>query len=147
MILIAHRGNTNGPNPERENTVAYIKEALDQGYHCEIDICKWDGEKFWLGHDEPTEAVDREWLKDNDLWCHAKNYNALEAMMAMGIHCFFHQQDDYTLTSYGWMWAYPGKPGGVKTIAVHPEKLFLSDVKKFAGICGDNLTTYKEQLK
>ena len=105
------------------------------------------GEKFWLGHDEPTEAVDREWLKDNDLWCHAKNYNALEAMMAMGIHCFFHQKDDYTLTSYGYMWAYPGKPGGVKTIAVHPEKLSLPEVKKFAGICGDNITTYKEQLK
>ena len=83
MILIAHRGNTTGPNPARENTVAYIQEALDKGYHCEIDICKWDGEKFWLGHDEPTEAVDREWLKDNNLWCHAKSYNALEAMVAV----------------------------------------------------------------
>ena len=103
MILIAHRGNTTGPNPARENTVAYIQEALDKGYHCEIDICKWDGEKFWLGHDEPTEAVDREWLKDNNLWCHAKSYNALEAMVAMNIHCFFHKTDDYTLTLFGYM--------------------------------------------
>ena len=147
MIFIAYRGNINGRQPERENTVAYIEEALKKGYPCEIDVCKWDGEKFWLGHDEPTEAVDREWLKDNDLWCHAKNYNALEAMMAMGIHCFFHQEDDYTLTSYGYMWAYPGKKGGVKTIAVHPEKLFLSDVKKFAGICGDDIEKYKEEIK
>jgi len=146
MILIAHRGNTNGPIPERENTVSYIKEALDKGYHCEIDICKWDGESFWLGHNEPIEAVDREWLKDNNVWCHAKNYNALEAMIAMGIHCFFHQKDDYTLTSYGWMWAYPGMPGGVKTIAVHPEKLSIEEVKKFAGICGDNIEKYKEQI-
>ena len=30
MILIAHRGNTTGPNPARENTVAYIQEALDK---------------------------------------------------------------------------------------------------------------------
>ena len=29
-ILIAHRGNTNGKQPEKENTVAYIKEALDK---------------------------------------------------------------------------------------------------------------------
>ena len=28
MILIAHRGNTNGLNPERENTIDYINEAL-----------------------------------------------------------------------------------------------------------------------
>jgi|TARA_B110001454_G_scaffold212180_1_gene228674 hypothetical protein len=145
MILIAHRGNTAGINPERENTVAYINEALEKGYHCEIDICKWDNDlgKFYLGHDEPTEVVDREWLKDNNLWCHAKSYNALEAMMAMGIHCFFHKGDDYTLTSNGWIWAYPGMPGGVKTIAVHPEKLNPEEVKKFAGICGDNIEKYK----
>ena len=43
MILIAHRGNVNGLNPERENTVAYIEEALGQGYHCEIDIIDYNG--------------------------------------------------------------------------------------------------------
>ena len=53
MILIAHRGNTNGVNPEKENTVAYIKDAIKQGYHCEIDVCKFDGKQFYLGHDEP----------------------------------------------------------------------------------------------
>ena len=144
MILIAHRGNTTGPNPARENTVAYIQEALDKGYHCEIDICKWDGEKFWLGHDEPTEAVDREWLKDNNLWCHAKSYNALEAMVAMNIHCFFHRSDDYTLTLFGYMWAYPGKTGGVKTIAVHPEKLTPEEVEKFDGVCSDYVEKFRD---
>ena len=39
MILIAHRGNVNGKNPERENTIEYIEEAIKKGYHCEIDIC------------------------------------------------------------------------------------------------------------
>ena len=43
MILISHRGNIDGKNPEKENTVAYITEALDKGYHCEIDVCKFDG--------------------------------------------------------------------------------------------------------
>ena len=28
MILISHRGNTNGKNPQKENTVSYIQQAL-----------------------------------------------------------------------------------------------------------------------
>jgi hypothetical protein len=144
MILIAHRGNVNGKQADRENTLSYIKEALDQGYHCEIDICKWDGDKFWLGHDEPTEPVDADWLKNNRLWCHAKDYNSLEAMLIQDIHCFFHHNDDYTLTSQGYIWAYPGKIGGKRSIAVHPERLSMDLVKKFSGVCSDNLIEYKE---
>ena len=83
MILIAHRGNVNGEQADRENTLSYVQEALDLGYHCEIDICKWDGEKFWLGHDEPTEPVDADWLKNNKLWCHAKDYNSLTYIPGM----------------------------------------------------------------
>jgi len=97
-----------------------------------------------LGHDEPTEAVDREWLKDNNLWCHAKSYNALEAMVAMNIHCFFHNSDDYTLTLFGYMWAYPGKTGGVRTIAVHPEKLAQQEVEKFDGVCSDYVEKFRD---
>ena len=144
MILIAHRGNINGPNPERENTLSYIQEALDKGYHCEIDICKWDGKYFYLGHDEPTEAVESEWLRTNNLWCHAKSYQALEAMIAMGINCFFHKSDDYTLTLNGYVWACPGKPGGVKAIAVHPEKLDADEVKKFEGVCSDYVENFRD---
>ena len=32
MILISHRGNLTGKNPERENHPDYIKEALDLGF-------------------------------------------------------------------------------------------------------------------
>ena len=31
MILISHRGNTNGRNPEKENTIEYIEQALKKG--------------------------------------------------------------------------------------------------------------------
>jgi len=144
MILIAHRGNTNGINPEKENTVAYIKDALRQGYHCEIDICKFDGEQFYLGHDQPQEAVSIEFLRDNPLWCHAKNFNALQAMTNLGIHCFWHQEDKYTITSQGWIWAYPGQPGGQHTIAVHPERLTDDEINKFSGVCSDHIDNYKE---
>ena len=30
MILISHRGNTNGPNPRLENDPRYIFETLNQ---------------------------------------------------------------------------------------------------------------------
>ena len=32
MKLIAHRGNISGPEPERENTMDYIEEAIQLGY-------------------------------------------------------------------------------------------------------------------
>jgi hypothetical protein len=52
MILISHRGNISGPNPERENHPDYILEALQAGYEVEIDVWFVDG-KFKLGHDGP----------------------------------------------------------------------------------------------
>ena len=142
-ILIAHRGNTNGKHPEKENTVAYIEEALDKGYDCEIDICKWDGKNFYLGHDDPQEAVSPEWLQKNPLWCHAKDYKALEQLIKYDIHCFWHQNDNYTITSGGYIWAYPGQPGGDRTIAVHPHEISEKEIKKCAGVCSDNVEKYK----
>tara|TARA_Y100001937_G_C7113744_1_gene329094 strand:+ start:1246 stop:1686 length:441 start_codon:yes stop_codon:yes gene_type:complete len=144
-ILISHRGNVNGKQPEKENTVAYIEEALNKGYHCEIDICKYDGEKFYLGHDEPQESVSITWLKGKQLWCHAKSYNALEAMVTNGIHCFFHHNDKYTMTSRGWIWAYPGQPVGANTIAVHPERLTAEQLSACSGYCSDNIENFKEE--
>ena len=143
-ILISHRGNTDGKQPEKENTVAYIEQALQKGYHCEIDICKYDGESFFLGHDEPQEKISVTWLKDQKLWCHAKNYNALEALIAHGIHCFYHHRDKYTLTSQGWIWAFPGQPVGAYTIAVHPEKLTTEQLKLCSGVCSDYIDNFKE---
>ena len=97
-----------------------------------------------MGHDEPGEPVSIDWLNTNQVWCHAKNYNALEALVTLGIHCFWHQSDKYTITSQGWIWAYPGQPGGKYTIAVHPERLTNDEVKKFAGVCSDYIDNYKE---
>ena len=57
MLKIAHRGNLYGPDPERENTIEVISEALALGYDVEIDIWLVDG-KLYLGHDEPTYLID-----------------------------------------------------------------------------------------
>ena len=107
-------------------------------------ICKFDGEKFYLGHDEPQEAVSIKWLRDQQLWCHAKSYNALEGMVAYGIHCFFHHNDKYTITSQGWIWAFPGQPVGAYTIAVHPEQLTAEQLEKCSGVCSDYVSNFEK---
>ena len=38
MILISHRGNINGKNPEKENHPDYIWVAIQAGYEVEIDV-------------------------------------------------------------------------------------------------------------
>ena len=81
-------------------------------------------------------------MKNNSLWCHAKNFESLQKMLENGIHCFFHDTDKYTLTSKNYIWAFPGIDGGENTIAVKPEGKNL-DLKKFSGICSDNIINYK----
>ena len=60
MILISHRGNLDGPKPEKENNPKYIWEALNEGYQVEIDV--WYDKGWWLGHDRPKYKA-----KINDL--------------------------------------------------------------------------------
>ena len=58
------------------------------------------------------------------------------------IHCFWHQEDDVTLTSKGFMWTYPGKPLTDKSICVLPEKNNQIP-KKALGICSDCIVNYR----
>ena len=107
MILIAHRGNFKGRNPEKENHPDYIKDAIERGYHVEVDVWVNNG-IFYLGHDEPQWRVDVDFLRNPKLICHSKNIEAFHGMLnAKDIHCFWHQTDYCTLTSEGWVWKYP----------------------------------------
>src|SRR3989338_9472892 len=104
MILIAHRGNFDGSNPAMENNPDYIGEALRMGYQVEIDV-RFIDNVFLLGHDKPQYRVEEDFLENEKLWCHAKNYEALERMLKnKNIHCFWHQEYDFTLPSRGFIW-------------------------------------------
>ncbi len=134
MKLISHRGNIDGPNIERENEPLYIFEALEKKFDVEIDVW-WKENQFWLGHDKPQYCVKKEFLQNKKLWCHAKNIEALNKMLEdKNIHCFFHQDDDVTLTSKGYIWTYPNQQLTPKSIAVLPEEKINV---KVAGICSD----------
>lgn len=148
MIFISHRGNINGAIPERENHPDYIKEALAQGYEVEVDVW-YDNFGWWLGHDKPQYK----WaggLFPETYWCHCKNIGALNEFRANVQYpheCkyFWHQNDDYTLTSSGHIWVYPGKPLGAyfNSIAVCPERVSGWDLRTAIGICSDNIRKYK----
>tara|TARA_B110001454_G_C12513964_1_gene348073 strand:+ start:250 stop:678 length:429 start_codon:yes stop_codon:yes gene_type:complete len=142
MILISHRGNITGPNKEMENKPEYIEKTLKMGYDVEVDVwCFGDG-GYWLGHDKPQYHVDESFLHNKKLWCHAKNIQGLYSMLEDSIHCFFHQEDDVTLTSKGYMWTYPGKDLTKNSIAVLPEKVRKLPPDSVAGVCSDYIGKY-----
>ena len=142
-MLISHRGNIIGPDP-RENSPQLILRTLQDGYFVEIDL--WfdrENKTLNLGHDYPQYNIDSEFLSNPKIICHAKNLDALEYCLNSNIHCFWHQEDDYTITSNGYIWAYPGKPvsNKYKTIIVDNNKpSFKYDC---IGICSDYVQLYK----
>lgn len=139
MIYIAHRGNTNGPNPEKENHPDYLRDAVRKGYHVELDVWLVNG-KYILGHDAPTYEVADHFLENDKFWCHAKDITTITALNNPGfpVHVFFHDTDACTLTSRGYIWTYPGHPVlGWRSIAVMPERAPGLDLSQAGGICTD----------
>lgn len=138
MIIISHRGNTDGESEFTANVPDAVSALLNKGIHCEIDVWKVF-DKYFLGHNEPKYEVEKEFLKNEKLWCHAKNLVALEDMLHNGVHCFWHEEDDYALTSKGYIWAYPGKKvtSKYKTIIVDNSKNWVDKKYNCYGICTD----------
>jgi len=141
MILISHRGNINGPNPEKENQKDYILNALNKGYDVEIDLWKIKSEYF-LGHDEPQYQVEKNFLNliAYKTWFHCKN---IEAMIEFKeYNSFGHNTDDFILTGYNYVWAYPGKEKK-GCICVMPEWDERPIVDGVIGICSDYIERWK----
>lgn len=139
MVLVAHRGNVTGPNPEKENSIEYIQSAINQGFDVEIDL--WAKEKFWLGHDKPQYECPTQFLIDNrnKLWIHCKNLEAMDILAEFKtLNFFWHESDDFTLTSKKFIWTYPGKMVCNKSVLV------VDDARNYSGricfgLCSDYL--------
>ncbi len=152
MKLIAHRGNINGPNLSEENNPTYIEYAFKMDYDVEIDL-RCEDHKFYLGHDQSQYQVSMSWLverKDN-LWIHCKDLDSLSILSntPVNFNYFWHQDDDFTLTSQNYIWTYPGKSLTPRSIVVMPEcSIYLEqfvDILNYKcfGVCSD----YVEKLK
>ena len=153
MILISHRGNIDGKKPHLENSPSYIDEAIELGYDVEVDLWLVD-DKFYLGHDEPQYKVDLEWLISHEkkLWVHCKNAESLENLTSLTNHSlnyFWHQSDDYVITSKKYIWVFPGRDLIRGSIAVLPETWKSSKSTKQMttafGICTDYPETFRKQ--
>jgi len=145
MFKIAHRGNTNGPNEKYENNPDYITEALQEGYNVEVDVWSYENRLF-LGHYIAEYKTSIDFLQNKKLWCHCKNIDALKILLYNDIRCFFHENDEATLTSDGYIWTFPGKQLTNKSICVMPEKINVKIPSNVAGVCSDYISKIGEYL-
>jgi len=149
MILISHRGNTNGPNDTRENNPYFMQWLIDANMNIEIDLWKYKNE-LYLGHDEPQYKIDSPtYLKYKYFWIHAKNLDALEYLTSTGHKYFWHQEDDFTLTSNNKIWTYPNKDATKQSIVVCNT---LDECIKYRdqgvyGICSDYIGVITPEMK
>jgi len=142
MLLIAHRGNVSGPRTEFENNPIYIDKAIELGYDVEIDVW-FVNNKLFLGHDEPQYKIDLDYLRNDRFWCHCKNLAALRLLIDNDVHCFFHEDDEATLTSERYIWTFPNKELMERSICVMPERGVNGDIEVCAGICSDHVEDYR----
>lgn len=170
MRLIAHRGNTEGPNKSFENCPEYIKDALIMGFDVEIDVwvSPYD-QLLYLGHDKPQYEITYDIFNNilipfsTNIWFHCKNDLAFLRLVEQNVRCgagilksikpwnfFFHNTDDYTITSIGIPWVYPGKKVPSNGVWVLPEFIpFQSGKKEISefngyGICSDYVNVIRK---
>ena len=148
MLYISHRGNIDKKDINTENSPSKIELCIKSGYDVEIDIRYIYG-GWWLGHDENQYEVSAEWINKihRKLWIHCKNVDAISKLHELDrggfyLNYFWHENDKVTLTSQGYIWAYPGVKCS-NGIAVMPElnKNFLP--KDVLGICSDYIINYE----
>lgn len=146
MKLIAHRGLINGPDKKLENNPKHIEYALALGYDVEVDVNFLPRLGFMLGHDKPLYQVTYEWLSQPGLWLHAKDAESLRRLTNLNV--FWHQDDDYTITSKGYVWTVKGETSD-KTVICMPEWTYeLDSLKHFDcyGVCSDYVKEIRNML-
>jgi len=135
MKIISHRGNLIGKNINLENQKDYIQNALNNGFEVECDV-RFINHKFFLGHDIAQYEIKLEWLleRKDKLWIHCKNLECAEQLINKDFNFFWHQNDDFTITSKGILWCNDNtfSSNGITVVLNH------CDIKNdVLGICTD----------
>lgn len=146
MNLISHRGNLSGSMQDLENNPSYISDTIDAGFDVEIDLW-FNSNGLYLGHDLPNYKISDDFLNSHKdkLWIHCKNLHALRYLSGSDFIYFWHQEDDFTLTSNEKIWTYPCKDVLDKSIIVCKDK---ESTKKIIeenvayGVCSDYVGVY-----
>ena len=149
MRWILHRGNNNGPM-SIENDPKQIYDLICKNYEIEIDLW-YNDNRFFLGHDWGQYEIHEYFLEHSGLWIHCKDAKTFEYMNnhKKHLHYFYHTNEDYVLTSKGYIWCFIGKSPLENSVIVMPEKAldnYTWDtlVSKNCIICSDYL---EEDLK
>ena len=145
-MFYAHRGNLEGRIAERENQPEYIDEAIAHGYGAEVDLWKV-GDRIYLGHDDGQYDIDLQWLQDRKqfLLVHTKNREALDFCLRNKLHAFWHTDEDYVITTWGYTVGYPGNlsVGDLFILSV-PERVWKTEeIKQYItfGVISDYVKT------
>lgn len=72
MLLISYRGIYDGTNYEYANTTNQIGKAFGAGYSVMTDVWK-EGNKFYIGNDQPLVEVSEKYIQGNRWWINARN--------------------------------------------------------------------------
>ena len=150
MKIISHRGNKNGPNPKLENNPDYIVAAINSGFDVEVDVRVTEGE-LYLGHDFSQFKITLDFLIENSyhLWIHCKNIESAAVLrMHSELNIFCHKEDDFTMSSFGYVLTPPNTYPHKRCITMMPElSRWPIETAKIAGIITDYPIKYSLQCK
>jgi len=145
MKIISHRGNLNGSDKSIENSPIHIQNIIDN-YNLDVEIDVWYFEtgQWFLGHDFPQYSIEDYFLLHNadKIWCHAKNLQALLHLKFLNVNYFWHQNDDFTLTSNGFIWTYPNMPVTINSVIVDLSENWITKNYKCYAICADYIKNF-----
>lgn len=149
MLLISHRGNISGRNPERENRFDYIDEAINKGYLVEVDLWVDHLGFSYLQHEMPKSKDDpicplALLERKESLLVHAKNFDASQLCEEADLHWFSHWREPHAISSKEWKILHSDWPIEKNTIHMLPEIKGYSkeSLKDCAGICSDIISFY-----
>ncbi len=145
--LISSRGNIDGPNPKMENNLDYIDNAIDLGYDVSVDIWSYTG-KMYLGHSCDNSKIPVSCLinRSAKLWVRCRNHEAFQILSRyQSLNIFWHQTDDFALTTKGYTWCYPGIGPLDRSVAFMPE-FDAPNLDKFYAVCSDDVSYFKGVL-
>lgn len=151
MKLIAHRGNINGPNPDKENTISYINSALNSGFDVEVDVSMNNGD-LYLGHDNLQEKIQLRYLMNKRIWVHCKTPDTfIELSKHTHINSFYQEDDLICRTQLGFFWHHSDYSDHLsdKSIIVsleYNDKL-LNLGHTVHGICSDYVIDFSKAYK
>jgi len=154
--FIAHRGNLTGRSHTEENAPDVLEKRDEEGIIVECDVWYRQGE-LWLGHDMPQYKITLGWLASSQRrLIHAKDGMTLEYLLgengkrALGLHIFYHTNEDYALTNKGIVIDHPNAPILEGSLCMMPEMTnppyCSSEREKLFFLCSDRKDGYSSHF-